>query len=172
MSHHFCPWTNFIWAPGAKKAPCSILPFCISSHRGWELERKDGVAASHDIQLHIHSALMLGQWPIFLITAWSCKPKSLGAVSFLGGTRYWRYQPRCHVLMPDHRHRVRLNLVRLSSQTWQTRNSSACRQHMGSFLWIHTGNTLPGRTHFSQAISKRVPQEKAVVKGRTSTSSP
>lgn len=168
-SQHFGPWTSFIWAPGAKNEPCSILPSCLSSHRGWECKRKRDVPASHDMQLHIHSALMLGQWPILLVTAWFCKPKSLGSFSFLGGTRYWRYQPRCYVLMPDHRHRVRFNLVQLSSQSWQT--SSACRQHMGSFLWNHTGNILLGRTYFRQAVFKWVPQEKAVVKGRTSPSS-
>ena len=171
-SPHFGPWTNFILGPRAKNVPCSILPFCTSSHQHWEYERNDGVPALHDIQLHIHLALMLGQWPVLLITTWSCKPKSLGSVSFLGGTRYWRYQPRCHVLMADHRHRVRLSLVILSSQSWQTRNSSACRPHMGDFLWVHMGNILPGRTNFNKAVFKWAPQEKAVVKGRFSTSSP
>lgn len=63
--------------------PCSILSLCTANHQGWECERKAGVPAPHDVQLHIHSALSLGQWPI--PPPW--KPKSLGSVSFLGGTR-------------------------------------------------------------------------------------
>lgn len=46
--------------------PCSILSVCTASHQGWEHERKAGVPAAHDIQLHIPSALSLGQWPILL----------------------------------------------------------------------------------------------------------
>lgn len=53
---YFGLWTNFISAPGAKHVLCSILLLCIASQ-----QRKAGVPAPHDVQLHIHSALSLGQ---------------------------------------------------------------------------------------------------------------